>query len=173
METNGPGQPTKYREEYCEMLIKHMEQGNSFWSFAGVVSVCFDTLSEWCKQHKQFSEAKSIGIAKLLIHDEAIGKGGTLGQLERRSSTTKTRTTDKDGNVTEHEVTTYKPARFAAGYHQFVMKNRYSKFYKDEIKIETPTQDKEKAAELVKDVLENNPEVANVLKELAKKQSDT
>jgi hypothetical protein len=59
--TRGRGQPTKYRPEYCEQLVEHMKQGKSFWTFASVVSVTWETLSEWCRVHADFSEAKRLG----------------------------------------------------------------------------------------------------------------
>ncbi len=57
----GRGAPTKYRPEYCEQLVEHMKQGKSFWTFASIVSVTWETLSEWCRVHPEFSEAKRLG----------------------------------------------------------------------------------------------------------------
>ena len=53
----GPGQPTKYKEEYCEQIIEHMKDGKSAISFARSIDVCMDTLSEWKKVHSLFSAA--------------------------------------------------------------------------------------------------------------------
>lgn len=55
------GQPTKYKPEYCEQLIEHFSRGKSFDAFAGVLRVNPDTIYEWAKKHKEFSEAKKIG----------------------------------------------------------------------------------------------------------------
>ena len=57
-----PGRPSKFREEYCEMLIQHMAMGMTYTSFAGHpdVRVNVDTLYQWEKDNPQFSEAKSI-----------------------------------------------------------------------------------------------------------------
>ncbi len=60
--SNGRGQPTKYREEYCQILINHMAKGFSFESFAGAILVHKDTLYEWVKTHEEFSEAKKIAL---------------------------------------------------------------------------------------------------------------
>lgn len=51
------GRPTKYKEEYCDMLIDHMAEGYSFETFGAVVDVCKDTLYEWVKVHEEFSDA--------------------------------------------------------------------------------------------------------------------
>ena len=70
------GAPTKYRPEYCQLLIEHMGNGFSYHSFAGVVGVCYDTLHEWEKIYPDFSDAKSNGQALLLYWDEKLlGKG--------------------------------------------------------------------------------------------------
>lgn len=57
------GRPTKYRKEFCELLIQHMSEGLSFDTFAGVLRVNPDTLYEWAKVHPEFSESKKVGNA--------------------------------------------------------------------------------------------------------------
>jgi len=52
------GAPTLYKPEYCGLLAEHLKSGLSFTSFAGVIFVNPDTLYEWCKVHKEFSETK-------------------------------------------------------------------------------------------------------------------
>ena len=56
-----PGQPTKYRKEYCAMLVDHMAKGFSFESFAAVVKTHCETLYEWKQKHQAFSEAHKQG----------------------------------------------------------------------------------------------------------------
>jgi hypothetical protein len=58
------GRPSKYDSKYDQMLIDHMAQGLSFESFAGLISVNKDTLSEWVKVHEAFSVAKKEGLDK-------------------------------------------------------------------------------------------------------------
>ena len=58
------GRPSKYDSKYDQMLIEHMAQGLSFESFAGLISVNKDTLSEWVKVHESFSVAKKEGLDK-------------------------------------------------------------------------------------------------------------
>jgi hypothetical protein len=83
------GRPTKYKPEYCELLIKHMAQGNSFESFAADCDCSFESLYEWARVHPDFSEAKKIGMTKLLKFDEQVARAGTTGQLTRLSKTIK------------------------------------------------------------------------------------
>lgn len=68
----GRGQPTKYKEEYCQLLIDHMAEGYSFESFAGEVRVDRDTLYEWEKVQKDFSDAKKQGRALQLKANEKL-----------------------------------------------------------------------------------------------------
>lgn len=90
---NSVGRPTKYREEYCEKLIEHMARGRSIESFAGVVSVCKDTIYEWIKVHPKFSDAFKVGNQKRFLYFEELG-------LDNMISTS---TTDKQGNNTYTE----------------------------------------------------------------------
>ena len=55
------GRPTKYKPEYCQMLIDWMREGRSFYTFATVVEVNQDTLAEWVNVHIDFSDAKKRG----------------------------------------------------------------------------------------------------------------
>lgn len=71
------GQPTKYKPEYCDMLIKHMSKGFSYESFAGVVDVDRDTLYAWEKVQPQFSDSKKKAFAKCMLFWE---NKGILGQ---------------------------------------------------------------------------------------------
>ena len=76
------GQPTKYKKEYCKLLIDHMSQGYSFESFAGLIRVNQDTIHEWCKHHREFSEAKAAGVAASRLVWEKIFMAGTTGKLK-------------------------------------------------------------------------------------------
>lgn len=75
------GRPTKYKEEFCQMLIDHMSEGYSFDSFAGIVEVNIDTLYEWAKVQKKFSDAKNIGTAKSMAWWERIGRMGMINEI--------------------------------------------------------------------------------------------
>lgn len=74
-----PGQPTKYKKEYCQLLIDHMARGYSFESFAGELSIAIKTLYNWQMQHPEFLQAKEIGRAKGLNYDEKLLTKGAEG----------------------------------------------------------------------------------------------
>lgn len=75
------GRASKYKEEYCDLLIEHMKKGLSFDSFAGIVKVNLDTLYEWGKVHKEFSEAKKLAFEENRIYWEEIGIAGMVGKI--------------------------------------------------------------------------------------------
>lgn len=162
------GRPTDYRAEYCERLITHMAAGNSFWSFAAEVDVSFETLSNWCAAHPEFLESKNIGLAKLLKFDEQLALMGSSGQLKRVSRTE--RLTDEEGNT--KEITYHDAAQFAQTYHIFKMKNRYPKFYRDKIEIESSSSDQiKKQSKVIEDVMKD-PQLAEAARIIAEKMSD-
>ena len=58
------GRPTKYKSEYCELLIQHMAEGMSYEAFAGHpdVAVSKQTIYDWEKEHPDFLDAKKKGF---------------------------------------------------------------------------------------------------------------
>ncbi len=66
----GGGQPTLYREEYCEQIEKHMGLGFSASSFGGVVGVSVETISEWKRVHPEFSDAIKRGTSARILEWE-------------------------------------------------------------------------------------------------------
>ena len=93
--------PTKYKKEYCKKMfdffnishtfdkkiisydkdgnekISYIEKPNilpTFEKFAVNIGVCFDTLREWYKVHKEFSEAyiKCQNLQKDMLNDLAM-----------------------------------------------------------------------------------------------------
>jgi hypothetical protein len=75
------GRPSKYKEEYCEMLIAHLTKGFSYETFAAIVNVDRDTIYEWETAHPKFSDAKRLGVSKAHYFWENIGLHGTTGQI--------------------------------------------------------------------------------------------
>jgi DNA-binding XRE family transcriptional regulator len=73
------GMPTKYKPEYCEMLILHMKDGNAYRTFAAIVDVNPDTLYEWEKVHPEWREAKKIGSVKSQLWWDNIAKDQARG----------------------------------------------------------------------------------------------
>lgn len=71
-----PGQPTKYRPEYCEMLIEHMANGLSFETFGYSIGVSRDCVFEWAKTHPEFSDAKALAKDASFAFWEKLGVKG-------------------------------------------------------------------------------------------------
>lgn len=76
-----PGQPSKYKPEFCDMLIEHMKEGLSFDSFAGLIGVNSDTLHEWKRVHPEFSVAKTNGHAAAMLWWEKLGRAAAAGKV--------------------------------------------------------------------------------------------
>lgn len=74
-----PGQPTKYRPEYCEKVVLHMAKGLSYETFAVDCDVCVDTLYHWEKTHPEFSEAKKKAFLAGMKFWETMGINGATG----------------------------------------------------------------------------------------------
>ena len=71
-----------YKEEFDDMLIKHMAEGESFEAFAAVINVSRTTLYNWVEHIPSFSHAKQIGTPKALRHWERAGMWGTFGKVK-------------------------------------------------------------------------------------------
>lgn len=82
MAKNKGGRPTKYKPEYCELLLTHMGKGFSYDSFAGVVGVWKDVLYDWEKKFPEFSHSKKKGRAAGLKTMEAMGLAGAMGKIK-------------------------------------------------------------------------------------------
>lgn len=83
------GRPTKYKPEYCQMLIEHMSQGGTFTGFAGhpLVLVDIDTLYAWLKSYPEFSEAKKKAQSSSHFFYDALGVQGMTGQIQNFNAT--------------------------------------------------------------------------------------
>ena len=76
--SNKVGRPSKYKVDYCAMLVVHMAEGLSFESFAGAIGVDRDTIYEWVSAHEEFSDAKKDGAARSQLFWERIGVEGMV-----------------------------------------------------------------------------------------------
>lgn len=56
------GRKSKFKKEYCDMLIEHMKLGKSFETFAGKIRVSRRTLYDWVESYPEFKEAKEIAF---------------------------------------------------------------------------------------------------------------
>lgn len=74
------GRPTKYRPEFCQMLVDHMAQGGSFEGFAATIKVSWECLYDWLDKHPDFFQAKKDGFAaskecwENIMYQQATGK---------------------------------------------------------------------------------------------------
>lgn len=87
------GAPSKYKPEYCSQLIEFMgdeARPMPYEAFAHVIGVDRDTLYEWEKVHKEFSDAKKKAKAANLQALMAIGIRGMTGTLTVQSTVTNT-----------------------------------------------------------------------------------
>lgn len=62
------GRPTDYKPEYCERVIEYGKEGLLPVSMASRLCVTKDTLHQWAKVHKEFSDA----FNEARIHCEAF-----------------------------------------------------------------------------------------------------
>lgn len=81
------GQPTKYRAEYCQMLIDHMSDGHSYESFAAIPRVHLDTLYQWEKDNPEFSEAKKTARVMQLLANEKMMRDIAKGKIRNANAT--------------------------------------------------------------------------------------
>lgn len=80
------GQPSKYRPEYCNRLIKHMAEGFVFETFAAEIGVNRDTIYEWCRVHAAFSDAKKAGRELSYRWWMNVMRGNAVGKLKGNAS---------------------------------------------------------------------------------------
>lgn len=85
MDENGSGRPSKYDPKFCDLLIKHMEEGLSFESFAAVAEVNRDTLYQWEKAHPEFSDAAKRARDAALLFWEKLGIDHIINQTDYES----------------------------------------------------------------------------------------
>lgn len=83
---NPVGRPSAYKPEFCQMLITWMKKPRSYESFASVVGVDRDSLYEWEKKHKEFSDAKKKGRMACQATCEALLIAQSSGQIKGGST---------------------------------------------------------------------------------------
>ena len=75
------GRPTKYKPEYCELLIEHMSNGNPFSTFTTIVNVNESTLFRWLDK-TPFLEAKKKGEMLCYHYYMTMGKALATGKIK-------------------------------------------------------------------------------------------
>ena len=69
------GRPTKYKPEYCQMLIDHMAKGKSYETFGYSVGVDRATVYNW-EKHPEFLDAKKKAFDASYAFWEEAGLAG-------------------------------------------------------------------------------------------------
>jgi transposase len=82
-----PGQPTKYKPEYCEKLIKHMSKGLGYMSFGASIGHTNSTVHNWEKDHPEFLDAKEKAFdANRLWWDDKAARA-SIGKIPNANAT--------------------------------------------------------------------------------------
>jgi len=76
------GRPSKYKPEYCQMLIDHMAKGYSFECFGADVLVTEKTLYNWIDSHPEFLQSKRLGEKLCQKWWETLGRGLAAGKTQ-------------------------------------------------------------------------------------------
>lgn len=83
MEKRKPGAPTKYRKEFhCDDFIRLAEQGKTLAQIAAAWKVNRDTVFEWAKVHKEFSDTIKRGRQLAEAWYMNVGQAAMLGQAK-------------------------------------------------------------------------------------------
>lgn len=73
---------SKYKPEYCQMLIDSADYGTSFQGFAGKIGVERKTLYNWVEQHPEFAEAKKLFEARARFYFDKMAHMAMTGQIK-------------------------------------------------------------------------------------------
>jgi hypothetical protein len=73
------GRPSKYDPAHCGAVVEHCKDGSSIVSFAASIDVCRDTITEWCKQHEEFSLAVKRAKAHCAAWWEKTARNNAMG----------------------------------------------------------------------------------------------
>lgn len=79
---NAIGRPSKYKPEYCEMLIAHMKAGYPAQIFGSTIGVCYKTVWTWFHKYPDFLQAKMIGEGLLVKHWMDLGTDLAKGKYQ-------------------------------------------------------------------------------------------
>ena len=114
------GRPTKYKPEFCDVVVNVGEEGETLVGMAEACDVSRETINEWIREHPEFSDAVKRGLQKSQAWWERQGRNGLLADkfqasLYSRSmaarfpadwrETSRVESTGKDGGKIEVETT--------------------------------------------------------------------
>ena len=75
------GRPTKYKPEFCQIVIDEMAQGSSKEAAAGALGVTYQTFYNWMDRHQEFFDAVKEGQTKSRLWWEKVGRAAALGKV--------------------------------------------------------------------------------------------
>lgn len=78
--------PTKYKPEYCELVIDTMAEGKSLAAVSAELRIARSTLYEWARDNPDFAEAIAIGKDLALAYWEEIGLKASTGEISGNAS---------------------------------------------------------------------------------------
>lgn len=76
------GRPTKYKPEFCQLLMEHMKLGYSFECFGAEVLVTEKTLYNWVDKYPDFLQSKRLGEKLCQKWWEKLGRGIVSGKIQ-------------------------------------------------------------------------------------------
>jgi len=102
------GRPTKYDPEICEDVLEYMRQGDSKVAVAAKIGISRETLYDWARTHKDFSDTIKRGVELSQAWWEDLGKELVLagqGNATAWIYNMKCRFRDDWADVTKQEIT--------------------------------------------------------------------
>lgn len=85
------GRPSKYKREFCQKLIDHMEKGFSFESFGAVIDVSVSNMNVWVTRYPEFQAAKDLAYNKSRLFWEKVGIDNLHTTVIRKGNMTVTK----------------------------------------------------------------------------------
>ena len=73
---NDVGRPSKYKPEYCQMVINWGKQGKSKAWMCGTLEVTRQTFENWAKEYPEFLDAMDIAMTTSQVWWEDTGQLG-------------------------------------------------------------------------------------------------
>ena len=81
------GRPTKYKDEYCDLVVELMKDGASKAEVCLELECCFQTFLNWQEEHAEFLEAVKKGLHLSKGKWEKMGRLAAFGNVEGFNST--------------------------------------------------------------------------------------
>lgn len=81
------GAPSKYKPEYCDLVIAVGETGGTKVEMAEACDVHRETLDNWAKEHPEFFDAIKRGLQKAQSVWQKKGMQGVFGEVDGFNAT--------------------------------------------------------------------------------------